>query len=132
MPQERCIRKTAQYGRPWLVGEVRDITEFDDDKSPIVSQHFRLITDDEQVDPDQEYRPIELEEKLKHAAEIDKSAVLTTALSKIDHDNDRHWTPDGRPSIQFVCQQAGGIDVTRAEVLAAAPDLERRKSSAND
>lgn len=124
MPQERCVRKCAQHGRMWLVGEVRDIDAFEDDGTPIVSDHFRLVEEDEVVEDTDMFDKTELREKRVEASKRDLSAALSRAIESIDPENDRHWTKDGRPSLQFL---SGETDqsLTRAQVQAMAPDLDR-------
>lgn len=131
MPKERCVRKCPAHGRLWLPGEVREISDFDEDGQPIVTDHFRLIEDDEQVDLEKVYDQDELKQKKAESNARDREAAIKTALQKMDPDNSRHWTRGGLPSLQFLCTETG-LDLTRGEVHAVAPDFDQdaaRKAS---
>lgn len=60
----------------------------------------------------------------KKDAEARKQVILDT-LSLLDHSDDTHWTGEGLPSVNVVSETAG-IQVTRAEIKAAAPDFVRQ------
>lgn len=124
MPQERCVKKCAVYGRMWVVGEVRDIDRFEEDGTPIVTDHFRLVEEDESVEAEDLFDKDELREKQAEANRRDLGAALASAIEKIDTENDRHWTRDGRPSLQFLSGETDQ-NLTRAQVQAMAPDLDR-------
>ena len=125
MPQERCIRPTAVHDRRWEVGEIRTIDQFEDDGTPIVTPHFRLVEDDEKVDPSKVHSQDELREKRREIGQRDKSAAVLKALDSLDPDEARHWTQQGLPSIQEVCLRSD-LDLTRSEVNAIAPGFDRK------
>lgn len=59
----------------------------------------------------------------KADADARKQVILDT-LALLDHSDDSHWTADGLPSVKVVSDTAG-IEVTRKEITAAAPDFQR-------
>lgn len=125
MAQERCIRKTAQFGRLWYPGEVRTIDKTNDDGLPIVSSHFRLVEDEEKVDEKDYFDPKEVEEKRKESGLRDKRAGITRALETLDPDNDAHWTQKGEPSLQHVFAQTS-FEVSRGALREVWPDFDRK------
>lgn len=60
----------------------------------------------------------------KKEAEARKQVILDT-LQLLDHSDDSHWTGEGLPSVKIVSDTAG-IEVTRKEITAAAPDFVRQ------
>lgn len=50
---------------------------------------------------------------------------IKAALAAIDHDNDEHWTRHGIPAMSYVEGVLGDTSITRRQVFAAQPDLER-------
>lgn len=53
------------------------------------------------------------------------SAKLLEALSKLDIENDNHWTADGNPRLDTIKFLAGDQTITREQVVAAAPAFSR-------
>lgn len=52
--------------------------------------------------------------------------LIQDALSKLDSDNDEHWTADSRlPMIAAVCEMIPGVMVSRADINRLAPDMRR-------
>lgn len=84
MAKERCIRVCAVHGRRWDVGEIREIDTFDADGMPVVTPHFRLVEEEESVDPAEVHGGEELQRKLEEAAAIDKEVAVNRALEKLD------------------------------------------------
>ena len=125
MARERCVVKTAQYGRLFEPGEIRTITRFNQEGDPIVSEHFRLVEDYEEVDPRDVYSDEELEAKRRESASLDKTAAILSALQKLDARDDGDWTSSGLPSVQRVHLLAG-VEVQRSDIIAAAPDFDRK------
>jgi len=52
---------------------------------------------------------------------------IKTGLSKLDHENDAHWTKAGKPDIAAVCEASGLDELKRADIEKVAPDYERRE-----
>lgn len=124
MAQERCIRRTAQFGRLWEPNEVRTVTKFDDEGRPVFSQHFRPVEDDEKVDIGDLYDP-ELAADTKRASAMrDKTTAIRSALERLDVNNDSHWTAQGLPAVQQVHLMTD-FEVSRAEIQAAFPEFSR-------
>lgn len=55
---------------------------------------------------------------------------ITEALSKLDPNNDNHWTQDGLPRLDTVKILAGNPSLTREAVTAAAPNFNRQTAQA--
>ena len=53
-----------------------------------------------------------------------KSLVLD-ALSKLNPQNDKHWTSDGLPSVDSVRALAANNEITRSDIKDAAPSFNR-------
>lgn len=49
---------------------------------------------------------------------------LKEALSKLDHDNDEHWTADGMPMVALVSRLLGQ-EVSRQDIINTAPEFSR-------
>lgn len=128
MPKERCVRKVPVHGRLWQPGEVREISDFDEKGDPIITNHFRLVEDDEDIDLSQVFDQEELKAKIKESNERDQDAAIKAALDKLDPDNPRHWTRDGRPSLQVIHQETGLTELKRADIHAAAPDFDKKSA----
>lgn len=60
--------------------------------------------------------------------EVDEetATAIQSALSRLDHSDDAHWTKEGLPDMTVVVEYAGK-SVTRKQVEVVAPDLKRRK-----
>ena len=58
------------------------------------------------------------------------SKNITDALSKLDPQNDNHWTQDGLPRLDTIKILAGNPSLTREQVTAAAPDFNRGSAQA--
>ena len=50
---------------------------------------------------------------------------ILEALSKLDTNNDNHWTADGLPRIETVRMLSGDQSITREQITAEAPDFSR-------
>ena len=50
---------------------------------------------------------------------------IKEALGKLDHQNDDHWTSNGKPKISVVRELAGNAGITAKEIKAADPNLSR-------
>lgn len=50
--------------------------------------------------------------------------TIRGAILSLDPDEDAHWTSDGQPAVEAVSAMAGKR-VTRADIVAAAPDAKR-------
>lgn len=50
---------------------------------------------------------------------------LVDAVSKLDPENEEHWTRTGKPAMSAIETFYGSSDITRADVDAAAPGLSR-------
>jgi len=50
---------------------------------------------------------------------------ILEALSKLDTNNDNHWTADGLPRIETVRMLSGDQTITREQITAEAPDFSR-------
>lgn len=50
---------------------------------------------------------------------------IKAALAELDHEDDEHWTNDGKPAMKAVEAILGRTDITRAQVTAADPELRR-------
>ena len=50
---------------------------------------------------------------------------ILEALSKLDTNNDNHWTADGLPRIETVRMLSGDQGITREQITAEAPDFSR-------
>lgn len=57
-------------------------------------------------------------------SEAQQQANIATALGKLDHSNDEHWTKQGEPRIDVVSEFAG-FDVSRVMIKTVAPDFVR-------
>jgi len=124
MAQERCIRRTAQFGRLWLAGEVRTIDKEDERGHPVVSDHFRLVESGEAVEDRDAYDDEAVAEKRKESGLRDKTAGITAALEKLDCDDDTHWTRKGDPSLQQVFKHTD-FEVSRGAVREVWPEFNR-------
>ncbi len=62
----------------------------------------------------------------KDLSESQKQAALATALAKLDHTNDDHWTKTGEPRLDVLSEFAG-YDVPRVDVKVFAPAFVREK-----
>jgi hypothetical protein len=59
-----------------------------------------------------------------------KTAGATrTALTKLDPKNDGHWTDDGLPAVAAVREIAGVETISRADIVALAPNLNREEAA---
>ena len=58
----------------------------------------------------------------------DRHAALQEAISKLDHENDEHWTGEGLPRIEVV-EELFGHDVSRSELNASFPHVIRERTS---
>lgn len=125
MAQERCIRRTAQYGRLWEVGEIRTVEKFNDDGKAVISQHFTEVLKDEAFDPNKLYDEEEVRARQAETQVRDKTSAILNALRKLDADDDGNWTANGYPSVQKV-HLLVDFEVTRADIQAAAPDFDRK------
>lgn len=65
-----------------------------------------------------------VEDKSKDA--VQRKQVILDTLELLDHKDDSHWTAEGLPNMNVVCETAG-IQVTRAELTETAPDFKRIK-----
>lgn len=54
------------------------------------------------------------------------SDKIRAALDKLDPKNDNHWTQDGSPRIDTVKLLAGDQNITREQILSAAPQFNRQ------
>ncbi len=54
---------------------------------------------------------------------------ILEALSKLDTNNDNHWTADGLPRIETVRMLAGDQGITREQITAEAPDFSRSSAA---
>lgn len=136
MAQERCIRRTAQYGRLWEIGEVREVNDFNEEGDPVVSQHFRLVEDGEDLEDSKVFDKEDLIQKRREIGERDKTSAILHALNKLNPEDDGDWTSSGQPSVQRV-HTLTDFDVSRADIQMAAPDFDRtelraRKRDAED
>ncbi len=68
----------------------------------------------------------ESEEDKPDISESQKQAALATALAKVDHTNDDHWTKQGDPRLDVLSEFAG-YDVTRKDVKVFAPAFVRER-----
>lgn len=50
---------------------------------------------------------------------------IRKALTKLDHARDRQWTNEGLPKVSVVAQRAKLPDLTRREIMRAAPGFNR-------
>lgn len=50
---------------------------------------------------------------------------LAEALTKLDPEDDSHWTQNGLPKFETVCKLYGSTDITRSDIDKAAPGLTR-------
>lgn len=50
---------------------------------------------------------------------------ILEVLSKLDTNNDNHWTADGLPRIETVRMLSGDQSITREQITAEAPDFSR-------
>lgn len=55
---------------------------------------------------------------------------LKEALTKLDHANDGDWNRGGQPSIDRLKELTGDANLTRAQIVEAAPDLDRDRAKA--
>ena len=53
-----------------------------------------------------------------------KSLILD-ALSKLNSENDKHWTTEGLPSVDAVRALAADNDISRKDITSAAPNFSR-------
>lgn len=56
----------------------------------------------------------------------DPTSKLLSAVKKLDHLNDEHWTAEGLPKLDALIKLSGIPNLTRATVSAALPDCKRR------
>ncbi len=59
---------------------------------------------------------------------MNKEKILT-ALSKLDAENDNHWTTDGKPKLETIAFLSAGEKISRAELDELAPDFSRTNTS---
>lgn len=55
-------------------------------------------------------------------------ARIATAVHKLDHTLDDHWTADGLPSVSVIADAVGDQKVTREMIDAAVPEWNRIKA----
>lgn len=55
-------------------------------------------------------------------------ARIATAVRKLDHSLDDHWTADGLPSVSVIADAIGDQKVTREMIDAAVPEWNRQKA----
>jgi hypothetical protein len=69
------------------------------------------------------------EERSERTVSSRKAATAAReALLKLDHKNDEHWTDAGLPSVAAVREIAGVETITRADITALAPQLNREEA----
>ena len=124
MAQERCIKPCLVYGRKWKFGEVRTITAVDEDGRPAVTDHFRLVGEDEVVNDREYHNPERVAEARREMGTRDKTAAVLRALDQLDPDNDSHWTARGFASISKL-HTLTDLEVTRGDVQEANPEFDR-------
>lgn len=62
---------------------------------------------------------------VEEAPEHPSREEIMRALLKLNPDDDRHWTTDGRPALSVLKDYAGGVYVTRDRVNQVAPNFVR-------
>lgn len=55
--------------------------------------------------------------------------AIRTALTKLDPENDEHWTDAGLPAVEAVRQLSGNDDVSRQDIKSLAPKLTREEAA---
>lgn len=58
----------------------------------------------------------------------ERKGAVRTALTKLDATNDDHWTGQGLPSVEAVRELSGNKDVSRQDIQALAPKLNREEA----
>lgn len=126
MAQERCIRRCAQGGRLWTIGEVRQAA-LDDRGNPTASINFRLVEGDERVDPHRVYDSPEAQRQREESGQRDRTAAIQRAAYALDPEDDALWTQGGEPAVQAVFSKVG-FEVNRASIRAAIHDYDREQA----
>lgn len=125
MAKERCYRKCLVHGRRWEVGDVRDVTTFDESGGPVASPHFRLLEVEDAVEPSKEVFTPKQQAEIEFAElRGDRVFGIRKALESLDPDDNNNWTIKGQPSLQRVFAITG-FELQRADIVEAWPEFDR-------
>ena len=147
MPRVKATRECFYGGSRRRVGSVFDISDKKDDDGNLVEfapKSMKIVDEDTPVqkrppllgnqartikasDVNPSGGPVTHDSSKKQEGNTDE-VTLASAVSRLDHTDDAHWTKDGKPDLN-VLKEMMGKAVKRGEVDEAFPELKRREQS---
>jgi len=126
---ERATMYTVQYGRGWKRGEMRPVSNFDDEGRPEASPHFELVGEEDaaKASPRDIHNPEEQKQVEHDRAQVDRLGAIQGALAKLDPESDDDWTRSGAPSVARVAE-ISGVETSRGEITEANPGFDREQA----